>query len=163
MKAVVLLMLASCAEQRAWETHVVITIDSIDRPLYRTTEDLLLEAEIEAQATLFARGKNGDGYRIIQDTNFIAAQAARDGSTVGTTTQDQRVVVPETGVAYQGFGGKWVSLPPEKLKDVLAHELGHAMGLVHTDHGLMQSNNWSCIGKEAKCLVEALREQGALP
>lgn len=41
----------------------------------------------------------------------------------------------------------------------LAHELGHALGLSHTDHGLMQPGGGTCFTIEGQCLVDALVDQ----
>lgn len=52
-----------------------------------------------------------------------------------------------------------------KVRLMLAHELGHAFGLPHSDHGLMMPDKYPdyCYGSNAAiCLIEALRDGGKL-
>lgn len=56
-------------------------------------------------------------------------------------------------------------LPPNEISEglrqiVLAHEIGHAMGLQHEAAGLMSEfAHEDCAGQEAACLIEALKRQ----
>lgn len=61
--------------------------------------------------------------------------------------------------------GEWITYPnnqqwmlaPTYSDVLLAHELGHAMGLHHTVTGLMAPGaSPECIGRAAECLLEAL-------
>ena len=56
--------------------------------------------------------------------------------------------------------GEWVNgrrLTPEAVGVIVAHEIGHALGLPHTALGLMRAEvDGTCIGREAECLREAL-------
>lgn len=49
------------------------------------------------------------------------------------------------------------------VKSTLAHEIGHMLGLVHVDHGIMTADvSEKSKGQEVDLLVEALYEQGVL-
>lgn len=58
---------------------------------------------------------------------------------------------------YEEIGAKF---GPTMRRTVLAHELGHLLGLQHAHHGIMRASPTSeCIGREAECVLEALNER----
>ena len=103
---------------------------------------------------------HGDGVAIVADSERIknvTPPLAANGKPSRVTAfydEDSRMIVIPSGKRNPAI---------ERL--MLAHEIGHAMGLKHSDTGLMMREGFPehCFGSNAAlCLIEALRDGGKL-
>jgi hypothetical protein len=140
-----------------------LKVKHVDPCLEEAYQEIADELDALGYAGVLSHGT--DGISVVSNTQRV--QSASDASESGVIAffdhGDQTIVMPG---AYE-----WVStsegvsnLSPKGIRMTLAHELGHAMGLRHSDHGLMQpkGNPERCVDAPGACLVDALREQGSI-
>ncbi len=117
-----------------------------------------LRAELAAESGYDILVPAADGVWIVADAKRIAARSQETGGNSGGfwNPNMREIVLPppdaELRVADVTF------MPSEEYYAVLlAHEIGHAMGLPHTSSGLMSATmDRDCIGAAALCLLDAL-------
>ena len=159
-----LLLLAACT-LTACGTGPMLRVSYVDPVLRADFEHV--QNELNARLGMVAVATNASdplGWRITQNTERVKAYnreqneravAFCDYSTTQIFVMDPR---DSSGVVGQQNTGVVKSF----LRATIAHELGHAMGLSHADHGIMKPFNRECVDKEAECLATALRADGAI-
>lgn len=99
-------------------------------------------------------------------TEEVKAAAERIGSVAVGVCETGAIYIMRVGDGYTIINGGKIDkliLSERGVRVILAHELGHAMGLTHTKAGLMRAGiDQSCYDREAECLIDALAEQGKL-
>lgn len=128
---------------------------------------LARETSSMAHYDMLAVAADGKGWAIKFDKAELDTinKTVKDAMVMGHTDGEKETItmIANGDVSCNGW---CMRMEAENQASILAHELGHAMGLQHVDSGLMQPNVSqyapSCNGHEAQCLIEALKDQGLL-
>ncbi len=141
-------------------------IASVDFSLVADFDDLRAHVNYAAGHEVISLEYHEAAYTIQQPTaeNFVAGVGSNPSAWGITITRKRLILIAPAGVPFAIDNGGTATLSEGAVKYVLAHELGHALGLQHTDHGIMQPGFAvpECIDHESACLVAALREGGVL-
>ncbi len=135
---------------------------SVEYSLLGAFGELQAEVNALAQHALISTGDGPDSYDLIQDMNTFTQYLSERNvpktllgvcqhapHTILIIPADVKITIDADESAY---------IPRKRIKSILAHEIGHAMGLKHTSSGLMDPIMTSeCVGREAQCLLSALR------
>jgi hypothetical protein len=141
MRAVVLSLVA-CGPAPQYHPRAV-------DPLFASTFDALAKDVNKALGyTCLARDHEHGVGEIVASNRRVAEAGELLGRAIAATTYPDTRVIVMREVDPTIF-------PSAPM--LLAHEIGHALGLNDVDTGLMSwRGDRSCIGREAACLVEAL-------
>ena len=159
MKALILL-LASCTQLR------VASVDEVVQPAFD-----VITSDLKALGYSDLVKMDRKGITIVNDDALVQARLDNPESKGIAYWDDEndRIVMPKPDTWYHYT--KEDGTPGGNLKTqlgielILAHEMGHAFGLPHTDHGIMGAHGEGddeCTRRAAACLVESLREKGML-
>lgn len=150
MKILLTLFLVACQQERIFPvTH--ITVSSVDvtwKPIYTQ-----LQSDLKALGDDILRD-GPDGLAIVVDGPLAAMNNAR-----GIYQPEHKRIVLMPLETWVDYGDKQIYLTAPFAMVVLAHEVGHAMGLAHSATGLMSVKDadlTQCIDRAAECLIEAL-------
>jgi Zn-dependent protease with chaperone function len=144
IRVAIFLLLAACGPK-------VIYVGQVDPGLSADFDALAVELP-----DLIRRDPGG--VRIEQGTAALRDYFDDTGKPVVGLTDNALITIAPPGEKIVLTKHTFTSLAPGEVRIVLAHELGHALGLHHSDHGLMYPGiNKECRGREAQCLIEALR------
>jgi hypothetical protein len=138
-----------------------VVIGSVEATIVNLVDELAAEVNAAAPYEVVLRAPTGIS---IQTSTTLSAQVPDDDyQAVGLWEPgEKRISVVPPDIWVEQDGGSKALTPTPVVKLILAHELGHAMGLKHTHDGLMTKVvNVKCLDRAAECLVEALGIHGA--
>jgi hypothetical protein len=94
----------------------------------------------------------GGSHALVASAPLIAARSKEYGKRIAGYVFGTQIVMLPYGEASRVAG-------PELTRSIVAHELGHLLGLGHSDRGgiMWPSLTSECVGREGTCLAEALR------
>lgn len=162
-----LILLAACGNPIE-ETRVVLKISSVDARLRPMYDALRIDVERLAGYDVLPL-VDGDGITLVVD-NDRCVQKTREEWDADVKTifvlgfwsrKTSEIVLVEPGANLQFHPTLNINYRPDLqiYPVVLAHEIGHALGLPHSESGLMRDaiNVDACAGNEARCLLDALQ------
>lgn len=146
-----------------------LQVESVDAGQRANFDNLVAGLDALGYEGLIVEAKTEKAVSIVTDTARIQERNAEKESTDATAFAfysyvEKKIVMAETGAWLKTPNGKSeLNLTEQAAEVVLAHELGHALGLDHTETGLMQPGiAIGCLDRAAECLVEALQAKGKL-
>lgn len=155
------LLLIACGPQ--------LRVKSVDEAQRATFDKLVADLDTLGFDGLIAQAATEDAFSIVTDTARIQERNAKKaadeaGAMAFISYEEKTLVMAEVGEWLLMPDGKTeMSLSAQSAEIVMAHELGHAFGLDHTETGLMQPGMAiGCLDRAAECLVEALQAKGKL-
>lgn len=141
---VIAFLLSACGQRVVYVGHVDPELEADLAALMDDAPDLIVRA-------------SGGGIRIESGTSALVAHYESTGEPVIGLCDNALITVAPADEAIVTSPGWSVRLRAEDVRIVLAHEIGHAMGLHHSETGLMHAGvAVECRGREAECLREAL-------
>ncbi len=153
MKFIFLVMLSCCGQAK-----VLFVVHHVDEELMADF-DHLRNGLLDVMEVKF----DDSGVDIVIDSLAIQERIDSGVDTTGFYDGSHKIFIPDIAVPLHYPGVSNFTLSAAGRRVVMAHEIGHALGLHHSDHGLMTiSINGFCIDKEAECLRNALIEAGII-
>ncbi len=158
--AALALVLAACQSPNTPLLYVSAVDPALAADFQGLEADLAAIYDRPVIATVAAASDRPGAWRVLVDTAEVDAARLRMGRPrllAFTDYASRRIVLPARGAVLQS--GMRV---PEYLAGVLAHELGHAMGLSHSEGAgsvMFGTLSSQCDGEEAKCLAADLCAQ----
>lgn len=149
-----LILLSACGVQS------VLKVGAVHPRVTTAFEEL--RAELAAEAGYDVLQPTGGGVWIVADAQRIAARSQETGGNSGGFWNPalREIVLPPPDEPLVIKGGEPFVPTKAYYAVLMAHEIGHAMGLAtieHDDAGLMSATLPSeCIGRAAVCLLDAL-------
>ncbi len=138
-----------------------LSFSSVDGP----AQTAFYELQSELGALGVVLSESDDARLSIVADNVLIAKHSSDGhkSVMGYFDASSAMVVPVPEEKIAVGERQWLIVSEKGLKGILAHELGHAFGLGHADHGIMlPEGSGACVDHEAACLLGALKENGKM-
>lgn len=161
LKAVLSICLLAACGSSGLAQHSKLAVKSVSPELQEEYGSVIEELYALGRAGLIVYAPGSNGVEIIGDTAAIIEKNKTVFSGGYFDPNTNRIYLPlaEDKVPIK-YGGSF-SLSKLGLTLAMAHELGHAFGLEHTDHGLMTPDlNSQCLLTPGACLVAALKENG---
>lgn len=146
-----------------------LQVESVDAGQRASFDNVVAGLDALGYAGLIVEAKTEKAVSIVTDTVRVQerneAKADNEATALAFYSYtENKIVMVETGVWVSSVNGRGeISVNTRTANVILAHELGHALGLDHTETGLMQPNiAIGCLDRAAECLVEALKATGKL-
>lgn len=136
-----------------------VNVRSVDPAIEPVAASLLADLAL-AYPGLVTADPEREGIAIVVDYERTVSSLTTTRGGATWFPSESTILMPVPGIRYNYLiedKRQILVLSYGSVKMFLAHELGHALGLGHSATGLMHPNgDYSCVGKEATCLVEAL-------
>ncbi len=155
--SILLCVLAACGQPQL--SH--LDVKSVTPNVQAHYNVIAAELDTLGYGYIMTHTRGATGVVIVGDTSFIAELNKTEPSTGIFYVATNTIYLPLAGERFKTFEGNMFALSGPGVTVVLAHEIGHAFGLAHSDHGLMTPGiNLDCINTPGACLVAALKENG---
>ncbi len=154
MRYLALLAVACCAPRP------LVLVSSVEDSIYDAFTSLRSELHALAGFEVAALVPE-DGFAIEQNLLFDG----RDGLFGLCLIRQRRIIIAPANVWIRLDARNAFRITERSAKYILAHELGHAMGLAHAPTGIMTATgeDADCVGNEALCLHDDLVIAGLSP